>query len=195
MQSDQPASPDYNFIMNNAPKKKGLFAIGSKPKRLLMVVAGVGLLIVVFGLIFSFIFGSDSGNTDKLVSLAAEQTEIIRIAEIGEKQASTTDVKNFAGTVSISFTSAQEQLVNYLEKQGHKVQSKELSASKNTQTDTALTAAAQANRFDEVFSTTLQDAVTAYQTKLRQLYQDASSNKQKQTLQAIYNQTATLTTN
>ena len=191
MQSDQPASPDYNFIMNNTPGKRSLFSGGSKNQRLLIMVAGAGVLVVVFGLLFALIFGQDSSNTEKLVGLAARQTEIIRIAEIGEKQATSTDTKNYASTVKLSMTSANNQLVDLLKDYGRKVQSKDLIVAKDITTDAALTAATQANRFDTVFTETIDKSVEEYQAELLQAYNAASSKKQRKALEAIYNQTKT----
>jgi hypothetical protein len=193
MQPDEQPKPDYNFIMNSQPAKKSLFGAGTQTSRLLMLVAGFGVLLAIFGLMLSLIFGGGTDNTDKLVAIAAKQTEIIRVAELGEKQATNTATKNYASAVKLSMTSAHQEVISLLSTKKRKVSQKELAASKDGDTDKALTMATQTNKFDEVFTETLQKQVLGYQRDVREVF-NASTGKDRTALQNIYNQTKVLAT-
>lgn len=192
MNSDEHSSPDYNFILNNEPQKKGFFK-GNKTKRIAIVVTGLLLLMVIFGLVFSFIFGSDSNSTAELTKLAARQTEIIRVAGIGEKQATDLPTRNYASAVQLSMISANKQTMDALGTRGIKLKSDQLGSAKDKDIDSTLTKATQNNRFNEEFKDWMQKNIKQYQFDIKNLYDSSSSKKDKLLLQKIYNQTFQLT--
>ena len=192
-------SPDYNFIMSGGrPVKKsalgGLLPRGTSTlQRVLIFIIIAGVLITIAALVFSFIFGGKTSNTDKLVGIAAQQTELARVAAIGEKEAVGVDAKNLASTVSLSLISGQQQLLEVIKAQGHKIKPQELSAAKDEKTDQQLTAAGQSNRFDETFTEVMQAGLSNYQKDLNEAYNASSSKTEKQALENLYNQVKLLT--
>lgn len=193
MQPEQGHHPDYNFIMNpEAPHKKRLFSGGDKKQRRLMMFIAIGTAIIVATLLFSVVFGGSKNSTDKLVKITQQQTEIIRVASLADKQAASTDTKNFASTIRLSLTSAQQETAALIAKQGQKLSAKQLAIGQNSATDTALTQAQQANRFDEVFAATMKTSLTAYQQELIAAYNGSKSKAEKALLQKLYNQTKIL---
>jgi len=190
----QNPNPDYNFIMDNSrPAKKSLIPKGnSLLQRILIFTVLAGLLITIGVAVFSFIF-SGSDNTDKLVNIAAQQTELARVAAIGEKEAVGVDAKNLASTVSLSLISGQQQLVEVIKKQGRKIKPEELNAAKDTKTDQQLTAAGQSNRFDETFTEIMQTGLVNYQKDLNEAYNASNSRTEKLALENLYNQVKLLT--
>ena len=196
MQPDNGHQPDYNFIMNPAkPRRQGLFGGGGDKKQRILIVAIVGgVLLLVFMILFNVIFGGSNNNTEKLFNLAKQQNELVRVAQIGEKQAVSSTTKNLATTVDLTLSSGQQATTTLLTKEGKKINAKQLAAGQNTQTDTTLNQATQANHFDEVFTSTMQTQLQSYLTNLSDLYKATKSPEEKALLQNLYNQTKSLVT-
>ncbi len=191
----QNPNPDYNFIMNNGqPAKKSLLPKGNSTlQRVLVFAVLAAVLITAVAVVFSFLFSSKTNNTEKLVTIAAKQTELARVAAIGEKEAVGTDAKNLASTVSLSLISGQQQLVDVIKKQGRKIGSGELDGTKNAQTDQQLTTAGQSNQFDEKFTEIMQAGLRDYQKDLSDAHNASTSTLEKQTLENLFNQVKLLT--
>jgi flagellar basal body-associated protein FliL len=195
MQPEQGHHPDYSFIMNpQATRKKGLFGGGDKKQRLLVSAIIGGVLLLALIILFTVVLGGSKGNTERLVGLAKQQTELVRVAGLADTQATTTDTKNFASTVRVTLTSSEHATVALIAKQGQKVTDKQLATSKNTKTDATLNQAKQANQFDEVLSSTLQTSLVAYQKEVSDLYNASKSKSEKALLQDLYNQVKPLIT-
>ena len=196
MQPDQEHKPDYNFIMNPAagPKKR-LFSFGSgdKKQQLLMLVIAGGLLLILLTVVVSLFLGGSASNTDRLVGLAQRQTELARVASLGQKDAVGADAKNLASTVMLSMTSAKNDTSTLISDQGRELDAKTLAAKQSSATDEVLAAAKQANRFDETLVSTLQSGLTTYQQELSDLFDDTDSTTEKALLQELYNQVKVLT--
>ena len=193
MQPDQGHPPDFNFIMNPAaPQKKKLLGGGDNKQRLLITIIAGGLVVLVIGMIIAVIFGGSSNSTDRLVGLAQQQTEIVRVTQLAEDNNASVDTRNMARTVKLSLTSARKQTTALITEQGQKVDAKSLTAKADTNTDDALTAARQANRFDEAFTATIQESLKAYQKELSSIYDASGSDTEKALLQDLYKQTEIL---
>ena len=160
---------------------------GSLKKRLFIVGGGVTLLIIIAIVFFSVISGGGKGATQQLVEIAQEQTEIIRVADIGVTKAKGPTAKNLAITIKYSITTAQNDLLVVLEKLGSKPGAKILVLKKNANTDKVLDAAAANNNFDETFTETMKSELVAYQVDLKKAYDAASSQTTKQVLADSYN--------
>lgn len=196
MQPDQEHHPDYNFIMNpGAAPKKRLFSLGGgdKKQKLLMIIIAGGLLMMVLVVVISSFLGGSGNNTDRLVGLAQRQTELARVASLGQKDAVGSDAKNLASTVVLTMTSAKAETSALITKQGRKLNAKTLAAKQDSNTDKTLEAAKQSNRFDETFVSTLQSGLTTYQQELSDLFDATESKTEKSLLQELYNQAAILT--
>lgn len=185
-----PAAPDpYDFLRPTAGPPKGPrgWLANAGPKKLLIsalaLVGGLGLVAATAALIF----GSGPSNKQQLIDIAAEQNELIRIAEIGTTKSRGTTAKNLAFTAKYTLTTDQQPLLNALKKQRAKPTNRQLASGRNPRTDELLTAAEQANRFDEVFIKTLQEKLQAYQRQLKAAYDNpASGPKLKATLAQQY---------
>jgi hypothetical protein len=185
MQPNQPGQPDYSFITDPSGPKKSKLS-GSKSKRILVVAAGGGILLVVFFTIFSLLFKGGTSNTERLVSIVAQQTELIRVSALGEKSATSVETKNFATTVNLSLVTAENQLSTAVTKQGRKLKPAEINSAKNEKTDATLTTAEQINKFDETFNQTIKTSLDAYQKSLSDAYEASSSASEKAMLQDLY---------
>jgi hypothetical protein len=196
MHQEEPQHNPYQFIVDtDHTKKKPLVPTGnSKQSRIFIVLGGV-LLLLIIGIIVSVLISnaSNAGKVD-LVKVAQKQAELVRVSDLGMQRAQGTSAKNLATTVNLSLQSDQTALVASLKSAGVKVSAKELALGKNPKTDTTLTNAEQANKFDEVFTQTIQAQLLEYQKSLKVAYDKASSKKLKQTLSDQYNTAGLLAT-
>jgi len=189
MQPGQAPSPHqnpYGFILDNKkPKKKNLLAGGSLKKRI-MIVTGGGLILMIAVILFASLLGG-GGNLDSMIGLAQEQNELIRVADIGVIKGRGSTARNLAQTATGSLNTTQAQTLEYLKKQGTKLDIKALSLKKNSTTDQQLNAAALNNTFDDAFIKIMQEELKTYQTNVKKAYDSTSSKTQKSILADSYN--------
>jgi hypothetical protein len=189
MHQDQPQHNPYQFIVDtDHTKKKPLVPSGnSKQSRIFIVLGGVLILIIIGSIVAALISNAANAGKADLLKVAQTQAELVRVSELGMTRAKGASAKNLATTVNLSLQSDQAALVASLKSTGVKVSTKELALGKNPKTDVALTAAEQANKFDEVFTETIQTQLVAYQRLLKDAYDKADSEKLKQTLSDQFN--------
>lgn len=192
----QPESGQYDFIMNtdHKPKKPLVPSGNSKQSRIIIVVVAAFVLIIAVIVVFSLISSAGNAGKDELIKAAQQQSEILRISKLGTDRARGTSAKNLATTTSLSLQSDQTTLLASLKSHGIKLSSKDLALGKNAKTDTILTTAEQSNKFDEVFTQTIQAELVTYQKTLKAAYDKADSNKLKQTLSDEFNHASLLAT-
>jgi len=189
--SGQPNSFDFIMGSGNQPKRN-LLAGGSQKQRIITVV-GLAVVVLIIGfVVFSLIAGSGKGNTEALVDIAKQQTELIRIAGVGQTKARGNDARALASTTKLALITDQKELLDHLSKNGRKVDEKELVLGKNTKADEMLTAAEQSGRFDEIFVSELQKQLTTYRQAMKQAYDGSTNKTARALLAADYKATALL---
>lgn len=196
MQPDQAPQPNqYDFIMNTgqqAPKSRLPVSLkGGSGKRKIFLVLGLSLFIMLGVLLASSLFGGDKTSSQKLLEIAQEQQEIVRVAGLSAKNARTADAINYAANTTVTVSSSQRQIVAQIGKSA-KTDAKTLALKVDSKTDQALNSAAQNNQFDSVFIATLTQKLTAYQKNLRAAYEATSDKKAKASLLNAYNSTGIL---
>lgn len=196
MQPDQPnpaPSNPYDFILNNGQqsKKPGVAGAqgsggGSMKKRILVVLMGLITLVLLF-LVFSYIASSASrSGTQDLVNLAAEQTELIRIADTGFTSASSNSSLNFAATTSVSLKTNQQSVKTLISRHGHVLTLKELGGKKDSRVDAQLATAKLNNQYDSTFNKILLSNLLSYQKSVKMLHDASTNASEKQTLSNLY---------
>jgi len=180
-------SSQFDFIMNpqQAPKKGLLPPMSPKKRKIMFLAFGLIGVLLIF-IIGSLLFSGGSGATDKVLKVAQEQTEIIRIAELGKQKASGSDVKTLAALTSSVVTTDQTKTVDYLAQQKKKVKDKELSLGKDSKVDSDLSAASANGRFDEVFKQILLEKLNKYADNLKNTF-PALGTKGKELFDQNYN--------
>lgn len=183
----------YDFLNTPAKKKRSLLPTGnSKKQRLIIALVGAVILFILVVVIVGILSSSNQGAKQDLLSLQQQQTEILRVADIGIKQANQADTKSLAVTAKFTITSQQGQVASIAKKAGVKPSKKELAAGKNSNTDATLTAAAQSNQFDQVFTTVLKTSLLNYRRNLEKVRTEISGNKSRATLKAYDDQVVLL---
>lgn len=177
----------YDFITNHQEPKKSLIpSVGSgKTQRIIFAVIAGLLFIMVAVIIYSLIFGG-STNKDQLISVAGQQTELIRVSELGTKKSNGTDAKSLAASVQVSVTSDKNSLIEQMKKNGDKVSDKDLVGSKSSETDKKLTDAEQNGTFDTIFTSTMNSMLQKYQANLKVTFEATKSKATKQVLSNAY---------
>lgn len=193
-QSPQQAHDPYGFIMDtqHQPKKKLVPNDGSFKSRILMLVGFAAVLIIAIVLISTLLSGSKESNTQLLTALAAEQTEIIRVADLGIKGSTNPDTLAYVQTTKSSLTAEQVRLLGYLASKNVKVTPIILSSKLNKATDKALISATASNEYDTVLITTIKESLNSYSKHLAESYKIASNPESKLLLADSFKSTANL---
>jgi hypothetical protein len=183
----------YDFITAPSQQPKRSLLPGNSFMGRIIIVLGGGFLLMIILLVAGSLLGRGSqSNVAALKKLAAQQQEIVRIADIGSTKAEASDIRARALTAKLSTQSQQKTLVSYLERTSGVVSVEELASQKDVATDELLNTATASNSFDEVFTTTLTELLNAYATDLQGVYDSTSNEETKQVLSESYTSTALL---
>lgn len=187
-----PAPNPYDFITNPAPDPKTP-KLGNSFKSRLLIVAGAGVLLIMIASILGAVLSrSGKGDISGLKDIAAHQTELIRVAELGADKAQSTPIRSLAYTTKLSVTTQHQKLVAYLGTRGVELTEVELAAHHDDSVDEELETAAGNNRFDEAFNEVLNQELTDYNNSMKTAYQSATSEKSKALLAESYASSGTL---
>lgn len=189
-------SPDnpYKFILdtNHQPKKGLGKGVSSGLKTKIFAILGIGIALVVIIIVANALFFKKEDNATKLSALAAEQTEIIRVADLGLKTSTDGDTRNFGQTARLTVQSHYNSLSSYLKTKNVSLTPLILKSKLDSKTDAALTTAAAANKFDEVFKDKLKTSLTTYAGNIKESYKTASNETSKKLLSDMYDSVETL---
>ncbi len=197
MQPNQPYAPPppqqvpeqnpYDFIMNSGePVKKSPLGLPSGKSTLQRVlIFGGGILVLfIIGIFFMSFLGGGTSNTETLLSLAQDQTEIVRVADIiaAETSLKSQSTRALAQNTSLSVSSSKQQVVAIITKSGKKVNAKQLGLSKDAKIDESLKTALSTNQYDEVANQILITKLKKYRDTLKTSYDAVSAQSDKQVL-------------
>ena len=177
----------YDFFMSpqQSQKRSLLPTGGGFGMKIGMLVGGAVLLMVIVGIVMSFI---PSGlNEKELTALAKSQNEVLRIctdAAGGKAQDSAT--REFAQTCQMTVTSRQQELLAYTGKHGLKLTTKSLAKSANAQSTRALAASVASSSYDQTFVTIMKADLNKYVADLQAAFKTAKSAEQKALLQNTF---------
>lgn len=188
-----PQQNPYSFITSTGPApKKPLLGGGSMKSRILLVGGTLLLIIIIFTVVSSLLSGGSKGTISGLKDIIAKQQEIIRIAELGAKDATSVDARNFAKTVSLTVQTDQTKTVEILSSNNGKIIKEEQAASFSSKTDQALEAAKANNQYDTVLKETLTTQLTAYLATLKKTHDGTNGKNTKENLSSSYKNASTL---
>ncbi len=177
-------SQQYDFIMNNPQPKKSLFGGGSNSKTRILILAIVGLMVVTFFIIIvSSLLGGGGSSKDQLMSIATQQTEIMRVAAIGTDKATGVNAKTLAVSTNLALSTDKAAVVKRI---SGKTSEKDLALGRDSETDTKLTTAEQNGTFDTIFTTIMRELLVDYQSDLESAYNATSAEATKQVLAQAY---------
>jgi len=188
-----PQQNQYDFITSpGQPQKSSGLGGGSMKTRLLVVGGGLLILIIIASILGAVLSNANKGDLPGLKSLATQQQELIRIADLGKEQALDPDIRSLAYSTSLSTTTQQQKLIAYLGTRGEKMTKEQLDVGKKSSVDKELESASANNRFDESFNKILNDSLVAYNEKLSAAYKSTTSTKSKAVLEESFNSSVTI---
>src|ERR1035437_6449489 len=113
-------NPDYNFFLSPPPAPKpSLLSSASMKQRIIFVVGGGLILIIMVFVLYSVL--TKKPSITSLVSLAQQQSEIIRVSTESSAGNTNQATKNLAINLQLALTTNQQQLLAYLLKNSQKV--------------------------------------------------------------------------
>lgn len=183
--SPKDSSAQYGFIMDSPPPPP-VDNSGAKRKRIIVVVAGVLLLGLIAMFVASLLAPEPDMTPQRMANLAKEQTELVRIADIGIKKSTRTESKNLAVIVKQTLSTDQAETVAYLAGTPNALSKKALTGNLDPKTDKKLTDAEQSNQFDEAFMETLELLLIDYQKDVRETLDNTQSKKAETLLTDLY---------
>lgn len=194
LQPNTPSHNPYDFIVNpNLGAKNNKFSLGkSKQSKILLITIGALLLVVVATIIYGFISGAGSSQSQAYTDALQQQAEIIRLADIGVSKAKSPNTKNFALTTKLTMESDQLQLNKLAIKAGIKSTPKLLAEGKDIQINASLKSAEQTNQFDALLISTLEEKLQTYQQTIKSLHESTSKQETKKILSDQYQNIDTL---
>lgn len=180
----------YEFIMtSNQQPKKSLFSFaggsGNNPFKLLIIVGGITLIIVVLGLIATAFIPSGAPE-DQLRSIAQRQEELVRVAQLGERNANDESAKALAYNIDFSLNSNQAALTSAMDSRGISISTEDLALKEDADTDKTLDDAKANNTYDSTFTQLMDDQLVAYLSEVQSAYRATTNPEIKATLQDLY---------
>jgi len=161
----------YDFIMNpEKPGKVPLNPLGSSSKQRVMVLGGGAVLLIIVIVILSSLFKGGGLNAAPLITVAQEQSELVRVAAAGAQASSDDNTQAFAYSVQLSVTSDQQKLLSYLSSLHHTIKPEVLALKHSTDVDTQLANAQASNTYDATLRTVLQNDLSSYSQSLKAAY-------------------------
>ncbi len=181
----------YDYILNApTPKKANFFSggkNGGKKQTILYSIIFVLVIVTIFVVVLSVFISANKKDYTLYKKILDEQTEIIRITDLGYAKARSASIKNYATSIKSITTSEKTDTLAYLKGAGIKIDEKVLASKKDTNNDKTLTAAEQANQYDEKLTLVLNTLVISYQKDIKTLGTDVSTKTERaliSTLQA-----------
>lgn len=177
----------YEFIIapTTKPKRSGFGGSPNSAIKLLLMVAGIGILVVILGAIVVSLLPK-STPTQSLTDIAQQQQELMRVANQAEAQAAGESARGLAYTIDLSIGTNQTQLLSYLAKHGTKLSTKQLGLKQNSSTDTTLSAALASSTYDSTFEKVMASQLQEYLSTLQQTYKTTTKPDLQQIIRACY---------
>lgn len=187
----------YDFILNsNHQPQKQSFGSSKGPNKLLAIVGLLSVVVILVVVIVSLVF-SKSGGSAGISSVYAQQTEIIRILELGIQDTADTELKQQLSTLLLSVQSDARAISSVLGEEGTKQAKAEIALRKDAEIESALESARSAGTFDDVFLAAIKKQLVIYQKDLNTAFKQSSSDTKNiiataaQSVETVLNSEAT----
>lgn len=174
----------YGFIFDQGKQKqpRSLQPRSNTSKILMGIgfIAGV-IIIVVIGL--NVVLSIGKANNEDLINVRANQVEILRVIELGQKNVSDIDLRNRIASMQATISSDAKSLSDLLKKRKVKIESLQLNALKDEDTDEALDTALQnGSGHDEILLKKIEELSNSYYTSLKTAKTDVESKSESDIL-------------
>ena len=185
--SQSPTTPqNLDFILKaDQPKPSRFGGSNSKTQRIIVVVVA-GIILVILGLVFlSIMQRSNRQGSAELIDLAAYQTELARVVDIGINSSPDSNVQAIAQTGSLTLLSDLTRTKKMIASKGVKLSESDLSKYFTKSIDADLDTAKTANNFDVVFIKLIDEKLGDYKLKLASVFAEQNDEKIKDALRSF----------
>lgn len=179
---------DYDFILNPEKPKKQPVDLMKNPKMLFAFLGFTVLIVIILAIVLNMLLsGSSNSQKENLTEIAKTQTEIIRVAELVEKNDSATEPTKYrALNAKLTTISAEKSVESMLQQRGaKKINTKILASGKDPSTDEELDKATKNNKFNETYNKVLDQQLETLSSQVQKAYDNANKSE-KITLKKIY---------
>jgi hypothetical protein len=183
----------YDFITNpKQPKKRRFSLLPSTTSRILVtfLISAVILTVVIIG--YLLLTGGGRQNNSQMIGVIQKQTELARVAEIGNRKAGSQQAKNLAQSTAVVMTTQKQTFNALLKKNKIKVSTKEAAGGQDKKTDQQLSVAESNGRFDDAFMQVIRDGLSDYQKTLQAAFNGSGGKLTREVLDSDYQQAGML---
>ena len=152
---------------------------------MLVAIIGGGITLLLFAIL---LLTQRNATSPGLVSIAQQQAEIARVAQLEFPELRSSSIKNFVITTQLSVKTAQTDFLSYLSSRGTNIDEKQIALGTNSNTDTAFENAKTSGALDTTVLSTLQAQLEQYQQTLNATYASSTNPDTKALLKTYYEQ-------
>lgn len=174
--------------MNQNTKPAGVFGTAGKKQRIIIIIAGALVLIILAVVIMAILNAGNKSTSELLAPVAAAQTDIIEITDIGSKEARDTALINKTASTSAVLITQNNTTTSYLGKNANKL----IAPYQNSEYKKELEDAKSSGSFDKVYTAILSNRLDLYRQTLVTAYNQAPTTKLKKELESYYSQVGVL---
>ena len=181
-----PNQNPYEFILDPSQQKKsgGPSFIQSPDKRTIVGIIFVIVTIIFIFAGFSLISSLNKQDGSKLANVAAFQTELIRVSDLGLAESTDANTRAKVSTLRAFISTDLNSMSSYAESAGLEITTVQFSTSDKEKINTALESASTRNRYDEELLETLDELSQKYKTSLQQaINENTTSTVRKSVLE------------
>lgn len=176
-------SNQYDFIMNPNQQRGGGPAFLQNPKNKIIVsVLFVSTILIVVIILFNVFTSLGKQSNDDMVSVVAWQTEIIRISQLGLKEARDPNTRTQLSTLNSFLQSDASATQSYLSSSGVKLKPEQLASQQDSTVTADLESATQLNKYDETLIAIIEEKTASYKASLRSALNATSTTNRKTVL-------------
>ncbi len=148
-----------------------------------MAVIFVAVVVLLVTVIAAVILSSGKQSNKSSVDVAAYQTELLRLTDLGLKSGKSTDVLGKIATLQAFISSDLSATTSRLAKNGTKLSPLQLGSKSSTEADKQLESASARGAFDEVILDVIESTSASYKQSLQTALNESSSPKFKEVLE------------
>lgn len=184
--TSKPSDKDYDFIVNkeSKPKKQSFINSQTSFKQRLLVILGGAVILIILIIIISSLFSSKP-KTAGLLSVARSQGTLFTLAGVASLSANQQVTRNLAANITLTMTSGQLDVINYIKETGTKIVPASLHAS-NTAALSSELSSTPSNNFDSLYVQLTQSALSSYISTIKLAYSPSDPASQKILLANLY---------
>ncbi len=189
-----PEKTPYDFIMDPAQKRNApLSPAGALKQKFIPIALFLVFIITAIIVAFSLLSSIGKTNNQDLINVQAQQTELLRIINLGQKNLSDITVKNKLATLDAIVTTDEKQVSDLLTTRKEIVTKLQLNALTDKDIDASFESARQDGTYDAVVQEAVSSRSNKYYSALKTSFAEASTAKEKQLLKtAIENLETTI---